>query len=91
MKRGESRKLWKQREAQLRAILRHREKAARVKVCKIMDFLLIIPPLLRLNYSLPELTGQPHTQRPLHPIKPLDLLTLHLFPNHDMTFQVCQV
>lgn len=78
-----------------RAILRHREKAAGVKDCKIMDFLLIIPPLLRFNYSLPELSVRlqvwPHTERPLHPITQLDLLTHHLFSNHDMTFQVCQV
>lgn len=60
-----------------------------------MDFLLIIPPLPRLNYPLPELSVRlqvwPHTVRPLHPIKQLDLLTLRLFSNHDMTFQVCQV
>lgn len=63
--------------------------------CKIMDFLLIIPPLLWFNYPLPKLSVRlqvwPHTERPLHLIKQLDLLTLHLFSNHDMTFQVCQV
>lgn len=60
-----------------------------------MDFLLIIPLLLKFNYSLLELSVRlqvrPHTERPLHPIKRLDLLTLHLLSNHDMTFQVCQV
>lgn len=60
-----------------------------------MDFRLIIPPLLKFNYSVEELSVHlqvwPHTERPLHPIKRLDLLTLHLFSNHDLTFQVCQV
>lgn len=83
-------------ETEKRVILRHREKkCARVKDCKILDFLLIIPPLLRFNYSPSELSVRlqvwPCAERPLHPITQFDLLTFHLFSNHDMTFQVCQV
>lgn len=72
-----------------------RKKCARVKDCKILDFLLIIPPPLRFNYSPSELSVRlqvwPRAERPLHPITQFDLLTFHLFSNHDMTFQVCQV
>lgn len=63
--------------------------------CKIMDFLLIIPLRLRFNYSPLELSIRlqirPHREKLLHPIKQLDLLTLRLFSNHDVTFRVCQV
>lgn len=60
-----------------------------------MDFLLIIPLRLRFNYSPLELSIRlqirPHGEKLLHPIKQLDLLTLRLFSNHDVTFRVCQV
>lgn len=52
----------------MRAILWRSEKAASISTVKSWIFLLIIPPLLRFNYSLPDLSVrlqvQPHTERP---------------------------
>lgn len=69
-----------------------REKSVR---CKVMDFLLIIPPLSRFNYSLPKHhvgpQAWPHGKVFASNQTGFDLLTFHLFSNHGMTFQVCQV
>lgn len=58
-------------------------------------FLLKIPTRPSFNYSPSGLSVRlqvwPGAERPLHPITQFDLLTFHLFSNHDMTFRVCQV
>lgn len=65
------------------------------KTAQSWMLLLIIPTQAGFNYSPPELSVRlqvwPGAERPLHPITQFDLLTFHLFSNHDMTFRGCQV
>lgn len=78
-----------------RAILRSGEMFQGSSTVKSRMFSLVIPPPARFNYSPSELSVGlqvwPGAGRPLHPITQFDLLTFHLFSNHDMTFRVCQV